>query len=176
MSDEAKNPTAGHEAHDVPARIPVYSIAFMAVFVPLILLILWGLVATVWEELPDPPNPFAGEPIEAPSAPSLQIAPEKDLAELNRDMNKRLTGVGWIDREAGRVHLPIDRAMRLLLERGLPEQGERASDRIGLAEPPVAKAVDATVSEAVDVSAARTVVAPGENGERDDRQEAGNER
>jgi hypothetical protein len=36
----------------------------------------------------------------------------------------RLVGYGWVDREAGIVRLPIERAMELLLERGLPTRPE----------------------------------------------------
>jgi hypothetical protein len=35
-----------------------------------------------------------------------------------------LEGYGWVDREAGVVRLPIERAMELLLERGLPTRPE----------------------------------------------------
>jgi hypothetical protein len=35
-----------------------------------------------------------------------------------------LEGYGWVDREAGVVRVPIERAMELLLERGLPTRPE----------------------------------------------------
>ncbi|MHB0777028.1 hypothetical protein [Halomonas sp. WWR20] len=175
MSDDAHNPTAGHEQRDVPARIPVLFILFMAVFVPLVLVALWGLMSTVWEELPGPPNPFAGEPVSAPLAPRLQVSPEADLAVLTLRMNAQLASVGWVDREAERVHMPITRAMQLLVERGLPERGPLADDGIGLAEPPVSKGVDAAVADKVNVSAAQAVVTPERSIETRDTQEAGNE-
>jgi hypothetical protein len=31
-----------------------------------------------------------------------------------------LNGYGWVDRDAGVVHIPIDEAMRLMVERGVP--------------------------------------------------------
>lgn len=174
MSEE-HNPTAGHEQRDVPARIPALFIGFMAVFVPLMLLLLWGLMSTVWQELPGPPNPFADEPTKAPAEPSLQASPEADLAELDRRMQQRLQSVGWVDREAERVHMPIDRAMQLLVERGLPEQGAHASETAGPAVPPVEKGMNAATPEGIGLSAARAVAAPDEPAEPGNGQEAGNE-
>ena len=34
-----------------------------------------------------------------------------------------LTTYGWVDKNAGTVRIPIDRAKELLLERGLPVRG-----------------------------------------------------
>lgn len=172
---EAHNPTAGHEERDVPARLPVLFIVFMVVFVPLMLLLLWGLMSTVWQELPGPPNPFADEPVRTTAEPRLQASPEADLAELNRRMEQRLQSVGWVDREAERVHMPIDRAMQLLAERGLPEQGAHVNDGASLAVPPVEKGVNAATPERINISAARAVAVPDEPVEPSDGQEAGNE-
>jgi hypothetical protein len=173
---EASNPTAGHEQRDVPARIPVLFIAFMAGFVPLCLLALWILMASVWEEVSYPPNPFAGEPVPAnmPEVPQLQASPKADLDAFNKSVNEQLHGLGWVDREAGRVHIPIEWAMQLLAG-GLPERGAHASQGINLEKPPVGKGVDASVEMKVNVSAAETVAEPGVVVDPGVGQEAGNE-
>jgi len=57
-----------------------------------------------------------------PSGPRLQNNPTADLAVFNQKMSKRLSSVGWVNREEGRVHMPIKHAMRLLVDRGLPEE------------------------------------------------------
>lgn len=175
--NEPSNPTAGHEQSDVPARVPVLFMAFMAGFIPLCLLALWILMASVWEEVPYPPNPFAGEPVPAniPEVPQLQVAPKVDLAVFNRAVSEQLHGLGWVDRESGRVHMPIERAMQLLAERGLPEQGVHANQGVGLTEPPVGKGVEASSQTRVNVSAARAVAEPGVIVDPRAGQEAGNE-
>lgn len=145
MGDAEPNPTAGHDTRDVPARLPVLFIVFMAVFVPLVLVILWGLMVTVWPARTEPAIPFAEEPVSAPDAPPLQASPETDLAALNRRMEQRLQGVGWIDRETGRVYLPIDRAMQLLVERET-----RGNDSATL---PVGKNAEAAMQPSVNASA-----------------------
>jgi hypothetical protein len=34
---------------------------------------------------------------------------------------RHLTGYGWIDKDKGIVHIPIDEAMRRIAERGIPD-------------------------------------------------------
>ena len=55
-----------------------------------------------------------------PPAPRLQTQPFKDVYLLRRGENEKLEGYGWVDKEAGVTHIPIERAMELMVERGLP--------------------------------------------------------
>jgi hypothetical protein len=55
--------------------------------------------------------------------PRLEIGPGATLAELRAAEDVDLNSYGWVDRNAGIVRTPIDRAMQLLLERGLPDVG-----------------------------------------------------
>lgn len=54
------------------------------------------------------------------SFPRLQVAPALDLRQFQMRQDDELTNYGWIDRSAGVVRIPIDRAMDLLLRRGFP--------------------------------------------------------
>jgi hypothetical protein len=56
----------------------------------------------------------------APPPPNLQAQPQLELAEFRLRQAKILSSYGWVDREAGIVRIPIDRAMDLVAERGLP--------------------------------------------------------
>jgi hypothetical protein len=56
--------------------------------------------------------------------PQLQVAPAKDLATLRAREEAELTQYGWIDKQAGVVRIPIERAMELTIQRGLPVQGQ----------------------------------------------------
>lgn len=109
-----------HEESDVPARVPVYVIAFTAVFVPLGALAMWLLATTIWQAAPEPPPVFEDESARDSSAPQLQREPPADMAELDRRYGERLGSTGWVDRDAGIVHMPVDRAMDLIVQRGLP--------------------------------------------------------
>jgi hypothetical protein len=53
-----------------------------------------------------------------PPAPRLQSDPRSDLAALRARETAQLEGYGWIDKQAGRVHIPVDRAMALVAEDG----------------------------------------------------------
>ncbi|MCU0492591.1 MAG: hypothetical protein MUD01_13445 [Chloroflexaceae bacterium] len=55
-----------------------------------------------------------------PPEPRLQQLPYTAGEETIRAQTERLEGYGWVDQPAGRVHIPIDEAMKLLAERGLP--------------------------------------------------------
>ncbi len=64
-----------------------------------------------------PPVPKAEAPF---PRPELQSDPAEDLAKFRQKEDAVLTGYRWIDAKAGVVQIPIDRAMELLVQRGLP--------------------------------------------------------
>ncbi|HEU0208778.1 MAG TPA: hypothetical protein VFQ78_07340 [Candidatus Udaeobacter sp.] len=55
--------------------------------------------------------------------PRLEVNIATDLARLREAERIDLSTYGWVDRNAGIVRVPIDRAMELLLKRGLPDVG-----------------------------------------------------
>ncbi len=59
-----------------------------------------------------------------PPEPRLQTDPRQDLADLRAKEGDLLRSYGWVDRNAGVVRIPIDAAMKLTLERGLPARQE----------------------------------------------------
>lgn len=50
--------------------------------------------------------------------PTLQKSPQADLGRFDTDQRKALSGYGWIDRQKGLVHIPIEEAMRIVAARG----------------------------------------------------------
>lgn len=69
-----------------------------------------------------PASLFEGGATMADEVPRVKPDWPGDLAVLDQQMKERLNTAGWIDREAGVVHMPIDRAMTLLVERGLSKE------------------------------------------------------
>lgn len=59
--------------------------------------------------------------------PRLQNQPFKDLYELREGEMKRLERYAWQDKGEGVTRIPIERAMELVVERGLPARTEGAS-------------------------------------------------
>jgi hypothetical protein len=72
------------------------------------------------------------KPLERFPKPNLQI--DDDRAErtvLLAAQNEKLNSYGWIDRSSGIVQIPIDRAMDLLAQRGLPTRTNGISQTDG---------------------------------------------
>jgi len=59
------------------------------------------------------------QPDRLPPAPRLQISGTVHWEEYRAAEEQRLATYGWMDRPSGAVHIPIDRAMALVLERGV---------------------------------------------------------
>jgi hypothetical protein len=55
-----------------------------------------------------------------PPEPRLQVNPRQDLRDLRDQEDQILGSYGWVDKNAGTVRIPIDEAIRLTLQRGLP--------------------------------------------------------
>lgn len=55
--------------------------------------------------------------------PRLIVKPGATLADLRAAEDAELNSYGWVDRNAGIARIPIDRAMQLLLQRGLRDVG-----------------------------------------------------
>lgn len=53
-----------------------------------------------------------------PPTPLLEIEPAQDLANFRQREDAQLNSYGWVDRSAGTVHIPIERAMDLMAEQG----------------------------------------------------------
>ncbi len=52
--------------------------------------------------------------------PTLQTTPRTNIKTLRAHEDAVLGSYGWIDADAGIARIPIDRAMTILVERGLP--------------------------------------------------------
>ncbi len=63
--------------------------------------------------------------------PRLQISPTQDLAAFRAQEDRELTTYGWINRTSGVVRIPIERAMDLLAQRGLPVRPGVGHSRLG---------------------------------------------
>ena len=68
--------------------------------------------------------PLAVGQKKTPPAPNLQTQPFKDVYLLRQGEAEKLESYSWIDKADGITRIPIDRAMELTLERGLPARAE----------------------------------------------------
>ncbi|MGH9736697.1 MAG: hypothetical protein ACRD8A_19170 [Candidatus Acidiferrales bacterium] len=71
-------------------------------------------------------NPAAsfvqGRPL--PPGPRLQAMPHEDLGSYCSGQVQELNTYGWIDKQNGIVHIPIDRAMDIVMQQGFPARAE----------------------------------------------------
>jgi hypothetical protein len=63
--------------------------------------------------------------------PREQPDPKVDLKALREREERDLTSYGWVNRQAGIVRIPIERAMQLIVERGLPVSTNDGEMRVG---------------------------------------------
>src|SRR5439155_927830 len=124
MTDEAeRGPIERH--HERTDINPKYIAAFAAILV-CVTLVLYVLVWGVFDHFaarvsPAPARPsLEGEPQVFPS-PRLQVDPQQDLEQLRRRERELLDRYGWVDRDAGIVRIPIERAIDIVSEKGLPD-------------------------------------------------------
>jgi hypothetical protein len=62
----------------------------------------------------------AGRETRLPPEPRLQTDPRADLLELRAHEDAVLSTYSWVDKGAGVVRIPIDEAIRITAQRGLP--------------------------------------------------------
>jgi hypothetical protein len=136
-----------YERSDASPRGLVYFALIMAAILAAVSLSLIFLFKHL-EKVDNPgsfvPAPFAAErPI--PPRPRVQPNPGADMQSYYESQQQILNRYAWIDRKKGIVRLPIDRAMQLLLQRGLPTRSpdarqnppppNRANDSAGKSRP-----------------------------------------
>ena len=71
-------------------------------------------------------------------APQLEIDERGQLDKILTDEEQTLSSYDWVDQKAGTVRIPIDRAMDLLAQRGLPvrpQGGDQAAANSGKNQP-----------------------------------------
>jgi hypothetical protein len=127
----------GYERTDANIQSIRSFIIGLFVFIGISVLLMIGLFRFLYRTgQADMPTPT---PMEArrvlPPAPRLQISPTNDIDTLRSTEDAALNSYGWVDRNAGVVRIPVERAMDLLLERGLPVSRPQTVQRRDLSAP-----------------------------------------
>lgn len=153
MTDEIKpgNGNGGYEHEDLGASSIFYFLLALGVVTIIAMAGLRGLYVYLdHREKADqtPVNPLVTNIPEdtrhiAPEYPATAFPSPRlekiEGDELNRDLideHKILYSYGWVDEKAGTVHIPIERAMDLLVQRGLPVRGSGAGSEVAAGEIP----------------------------------------
>ena len=120
-----RHPTGHHETTDasISALVKFCIGLFLLIVAALFGMRLMFNYFNTTQQLGPPASPFA-ESQASPPGPRLQIHPARDLKQFRQDEDKKLNGYGWVDQKAGTVRIPIERAMDLLIEKGLPVRAD----------------------------------------------------
>ncbi|HVO33614.1 MAG TPA: hypothetical protein VMU17_06845 [Elusimicrobiota bacterium] len=117
-------PGGGYETRDTNFRAVVISGVVLSVFVAGAAIVAhwidrrWGRPVAVGDR---PMSPLA-QMHRVPPAPNLQVNDAVDMVRMREETQGILTTYGWVDPAAGIVRIPIQRAMDLIAERGLPSR------------------------------------------------------
>jgi hypothetical protein len=112
--DRGHRDVTRYERSDAPPALIGTIAAGLAAAIVAVSLVVFVVFPGVIGERPKQPDVV-------PPAPRLQHDESGDLAALRRVEDGQLETYGWIDRERGIVRIPIEEAMRIVAQRGVPD-------------------------------------------------------
>lgn len=133
-------PARDYEDRDIHLKPLVLFLVFTAIFTAsafFSLRLLFRGLAESAQKADQPWSEFSGTR-QLPDAPLLQVEPPKELAEHRANEDAVLYSYGWIDKSAGTVRIPVERAIDLLVERDVLNQAP-------VEEPPPAETAEPAV-------------------------------
>lgn len=128
-TEQTQHPEAPHGAHE-KTDVDIGPLLKFAVGLTLLTVVSALLMAWLFSafsesakqaDLPASPLAALRQP---PPMPRLQVAPSVDMRALRAEEDAALHSYAWIVRESGLVRIPIERAMELTLQRGLPVRAQ----------------------------------------------------
>jgi hypothetical protein len=124
MSESPDNLEVVHEESDVNVSAIIrYGIGLLviAAFLHLFLWWLQGTYSRQNERAQTQVYPLAaGQQDRLPPSPRFQNNPQQELQDLIAKQKTQLEGYGWISKDEGIARIPIEDAMKMVVERGVP--------------------------------------------------------
>ena len=124
LREEPDNPEVVHEESDVNVgAILRYGAGLVAIALVVHVFLWWlmGVYERQDERAQTQVYPMAaGQQDRLPPFPRLQATPQQDMRDLRAKQKALLDGYGWVDKEAGIARIPIEEAMKTIVQRGLP--------------------------------------------------------
>ena len=116
-------PDVHHEESDVNIRAIFGFAGGLAAVALVIHVVVWALFGYFDRRqiaASGPLSPLVTAEPRRPPEPRLQVAPREDLRQFRSEEDAVLNGYTWVNRDAGIVRIPIDEAIKLTLQNGLP--------------------------------------------------------
>jgi hypothetical protein len=141
------DPSAGYEKRDVNIK-GLFQFAFWMAVVLVVTLVGMRLTFDFFKKV-EPLGSTASPLVSTtdrmiPPRPLLQVQPHQELQQYCAAQQQEVNTYAWVDQPSGVVRIPIDRAMQLILERGLPARpaGDSAAGVSPVMTPTVAGGTD----------------------------------
>src|SRR5580692_1223269 len=121
------NPGVSHERRDVDVfQISAFGIGLLLSCI-VVVFAMWAMFDFLFEreDAKNANNPAAAmmnERPKLPPEPRLQAEPKIELKDLRADEDAILNSYGWIDPNKGIVRIPIDQAIDIVAQKGLPSK------------------------------------------------------
>lgn len=153
MSNEVnhENPTGhgSYERRDIGIGAVLYFLVGLAASIMLVYFLADGLYSFLSKRVESEQAPVSPLVTNAPAdtrhlptdyrdylkqnfpSPQLEIDERTQLDGIRTEEADILNSYGWVDQKAGIVHIPIDRAMDLVAQRGLPVRTQGAAVETG---------------------------------------------
>ena len=128
MANPHESPAAapGYETQDADARGVFHFLVILGIVLGVTALACWGMFRYFKAHAVEgaaSESPFA-DTRQVPLGPQLQVNPRQDWVNYREEQRKSLETYQWENRSAGIVRVPIEKAMELLVKKGVPVQGE----------------------------------------------------
>jgi hypothetical protein len=115
---------SGHQGSEINLRMVTWTTIGLVISVIVVCLTVGGLFSLFKRQYASESPPGISTANRLPPAPRLQTNPTADLQQFLEAENVKLNSYGWIDKSAGVIRIPIDRAMDLSAQRGLPARDD----------------------------------------------------
>ncbi len=117
---EPESRWAGFELKDMRPRqvifwlgLLVVAVTGLVIFIAIFERLMIGHLGNIQPVVSNPPN------VQPPPAPQLETANGQVLSDIHAKEDQLLNNYTWIDKNAGTLRVPIDRAIELTAQRGL---------------------------------------------------------
>ena len=129
--DQRTDLPTGYELSDLkPGYIALFGIGVViAVGLAVVITSLFVHYRELQNARQETPVPRLARERESMPEPRLQVDAPNELRQMRAAEEAALNSYGWVDKEAGVVKIPVDRAMEILAKKGLPARKQEAKTR-----------------------------------------------
>jgi hypothetical protein len=135
MEDHTKHPHAKPDSHAGPGHetsdVNIWAIGKFGLALVILTILSIGLLIGVFRffQTREATNAGIVDPTKLFPSPQLESSEPKNLGQYREEEQKLLTTYGWVDQQKGVVRVPIDQAIDMLAQRGLPVRQQQVPVR-----------------------------------------------